>query len=64
MLQCMFIIAYILYCNIALIKLSEYPTVSRSEHPVAQTREVECTRRVLPQVMNRGGYMYALHMHM
>ena len=29
-------------------------TVSRTEHTTAQTRELECIRRVLPQVMERG----------
>ena len=29
-------------------------TISRSEHTTAQTREYECTRSVLPQVMERG----------
>jgi hypothetical protein len=29
-------------------------TLSRKNHAVAQTREVECTRIVLSQVMNRG----------
>ena len=27
-------------------------TVSRAEHPIAQTRELECTKVVVPQVVN------------
>ena len=29
-------------------------TVSRKQHPIAQTRELACTREVLPQVIDRG----------
>lgn len=29
-------------------------TLSRLDHSSAQTREVECTRQVLPQVIGRG----------
>jgi hypothetical protein len=35
-------------------KIVGIATVSRTEHRVAQTRELECTRRVLPQVIQRG----------
>ena len=28
--------------------------MSRLEHSVAQTREFECTKRVLPEVLSRG----------
>ena len=29
-------------------------TVSRAEHPVAQTNELECTKVVVSQVVNQG----------
>ena len=35
-------------------KIVGISTVSRLEHRVAQTRELECTKRVLPQVIQRG----------
>ena len=35
-------------------KIVGIATVSRQEHRVAQTRELECTKRVLPQVLKRG----------
>ena len=35
-------------------------TVSRKEHPIAQTRELECTQRVIPQVQKRGTYWNAV----
>ena len=30
-------------------------TVSRKEHAIAQTRELEATKAVLPQVLEQGG---------
>lgn len=33
-------------------------TVSRKEHSIAQTRELECTKAVLPQVLEQGGTVY------
>ena len=35
-------------------KIIGVSTVSRKEHSTAQTRELECTKRVLPQVQRRG----------
>lgn len=32
-------------------------TISRLEHASAQTREVQCTRQVLPEVIERGKYV-------
>ena len=31
-------------------------TVSRKEHSTAQTRELVCTRAVLPQVLEKGDF--------
>ena len=36
-------------------------TISRQEHASAQTREVQCTRQVLPQVIERGEYVIILY---
>ena len=35
-------------------KIVGITTVSRPEHRVAQTHELECTKKVLPQVIERG----------
>ena len=36
------------------LKIIGIATVSRADHPIAQTRELECTKVVVPQVVNRG----------
>ncbi len=36
-------------------------TLSRDEHCIAQTREVECTRIVLMEVMKRGWIVVIFH---
>ena len=41
-----------LYCST--LKIVGIATISRDEHSVAQTRELECTKVVLPQVIDRG----------
>ena len=33
-------------------------TVSRKEHAIAQTRELEATKAVLPQVLEQGGIFH------
>ena len=38
-------------------------TLSRPEHRVAQTREVACTKVVLPQVLARGLCYYFKYLH-
>ena len=43
-------------------------TISRLEHATAQTREVQCTRQVLPDVIERGEhvnimYLCTVHLH-
>jgi hypothetical protein len=49
------IIALPLYdVHVSTHKVVGISTVSRTDHLTAQTRELECTRRVLPQVMERG----------
>ena len=35
-------------------KIVGISTLSRKEHTTAQTRELECTKIVIPQVMDRG----------
>ena len=35
-------------------KIVGISTISRAEHSVPQTREVACTKEVLPQVISRG----------
>ena len=37
-------------------KIVGISTISRTEHSVAQTREVACTKNVLPQVLARGTF--------
>ena len=42
-------------CNVYSIKkVVGISTVSRKEHASAQTREVQCTKLVLPEVIQRG----------
>ena len=36
------------------VKVVGVCTVSREEHTIAQTRELECTKIVLPEVISRG----------
>ena len=36
-------------------------TIARTEHSVAQTRELACTKRVLPQVLARGQSFFHIH---
>ena len=36
------------------MKITGISTISRSVHRVAQTRELECTKVVLPEVIGRG----------
>ena len=36
------------------MKIVGLSTIARTEHSVAQTRELECTKVVVPQVMDRG----------
>ena len=36
------------------MKIVGISTISRGEHHVAQTRELECTKVVVPQVIARG----------
>ena len=43
-------------------KIVGISTLSRKEHATAQTRETECTKIVLPQVMNRSTCLYRVHM--
>ena len=43
-------------CSFSSHKVVGISTVSRKEHPIAQTRELECTQRVIPQVQKRGTY--------
>ena len=31
-------------------------TISRGDHRIAQTREIECTKAVVPQVVARGKF--------
>ena len=33
-------------------------TVSRKEHAIAQTRKLEATKAVLPQVLEQGRFLY------
>ena len=39
-------------------KIVGVATLSRKDHTTAQTREAECTKIFLPQVISRGIYMY------
>ena len=45
-------ITYTLHCSTR--RIVGIATISRAEHRVAQTREVACTKIVLPQVIARG----------
>ena len=63
---CMPVIHMYMYSTMKIVGIS---TISRGEHHVAQTRELECTKVVVPQVVARGRlqswaiYVYkALHM--
>ena len=49
--QCLYF--SLLYCN-SNKKVVGVSTISRTEHAVAQTRELECTKKVLPQVIGQG----------
>ena len=40
------------------LKIVGIATISHAEHSVAQMRELECTKLVVPQVMNRGWLHY------
>ena len=40
-------------------KIVGVSTVSRSDHGVAQTRELVCTKFVLPQAIARGKFCYS-----
>ena len=57
------LITYILHCSTR--RIAGIATTSRPEHRVAQTREVACTKIVLPQVIARGlhlvCYMYFIN---
>ena len=50
-------------------KILGISTVARSDHAIAQTRELQCTKVVIPQVIARGimtmksMYMYKVHTH-
>lgn len=37
-------------------KILGISTISRPDHAVAQTRELQCTMKVIPQVTNRGNF--------
>ena len=50
-------ITYTLHCSTC--RNVEIATISRPEHRVAQTREVACTKIVLPQVIARGLHLCA-----
>ena len=41
-------------------KIVGISTLSRKEHATAQTRELECTKIVLPQVVERGTCIYII----
>ena len=45
------------------MKIVGISTISRGEHHVAQTREVECTKTVVPQVIARGRFQSSGYMH-
>ena len=53
-----YIFIYIIYSTRKILSIS---TVSRSMHSVAQTRELVCTKIVLPQVIDRGMYICILN---
>lgn len=48
------------YCSTK--KVVGISTISRLEHASAQTREVQCTRQVLPEVIKRGEYVIILYL--
>ena len=50
--------AYICTC-MCTKKVVGISTISRLEHSTAQTRELVCTKDVLPQVLQRGACVYA-----
>ena len=47
---------FCILCNNSNVKIVGISTISREQHLVAQNRELECTKVVLPQVMARGLY--------
>ena len=50
--ECMYTYYTHMYSTMKIVGIS---TISRGEHHVAQTRELECTKVVVPQVIARGG---------
>ena len=49
-----------LHCACSTQKIVGVATISRTDHSVAQIREVACTKVVIPQVTNRGQAMFML----
>ena len=45
-------------CTYSTKKIIGICTISRGAHHVAQTRELECTKAVMPQVVARGELHY------
>ena len=62
---CMFVLCVHIFLQGSTRRIVGIATLSRPEHRVAQTREVACTKIVLPQVIARGlcYYLKYLHMH-
>ena len=50
---------HIRYCIIIImIAPNEFLAVQQKEHAIAQTRELEATKAVLPQVLEQGGIFH------
>jgi hypothetical protein len=47
---------YAYMCTYSTKKIIGMCTISREDHRVAQTRELECTKTVVPQVVARGEF--------
>ena len=58
MYVCMYVCAMYVNNNICIVcsthKIVGISTLSRDDHSTAQTRELACTKVVIPQVVNRG----------